>query len=140
MLEALDQKARWTGMACVARTGCLDVVNRFRSGTYATPSGVASCAIFRRVFEDAIHMTLFAPQGGMHISQQKTGFRVIKRGDAGCRVTLDEQYDAKQRARQHRRCYLSFCVGGAHRYHLPIFIASITRLFKPPRPGTIYSC
>jgi hypothetical protein len=91
MFKACDQEAGRALMAGVTSTGCLNMVDRFRGCSDAGSGSVAASTVFRSVFEDAIHVALLAPQGGMYISQQEPGLRVVERRVAECRFRLNER-------------------------------------------------
>ena len=107
MFKTFDQEAGRALMAGITWLGCLNMVNGLRSGADTCPDGMATSAIFRSVLEDTIDVALFAPQGGMHVSEQEAGFRVVKRGDAGGRFRLNQAGKAKHHARQHHGHYFA---------------------------------
>ncbi len=78
MVEALYEKTGRADMAGVASLVRLHVIGGLRSGAHAASRRMAAGAVSRRILEDAVHMTLFASQGGMDVSQQEAGACVIE--------------------------------------------------------------
>jgi len=82
--EALHQKTGRAGMANIAGLVGLNMIVGFGGGTDAAAKRVAARTILRGVFEDSVHMALFAFQGGVDASGQESRFRVVERSGGRC--------------------------------------------------------
>lgn len=60
VIEEFHLETGWTGMARIARLACRDMWNRLGRSTDTTAGGMAPFTVSRGVFEDAVHVTLFA--------------------------------------------------------------------------------
>lgn len=111
MLETLDEETGWTGMAGIACTGCLNVIDRLRRCANPASKGVATGTIFGGVLEYAIDMALLAPQGSMHIPEQEPCLCMIEWSGAGCSLRRwlgrSSECQSEHQAGKQRCRYLS---------------------------------
>lgn len=78
MAEAFYQEAGGADMAGVTRKGCGNMVYRFWKGGDSRSGVVAACTVFGSVLEYAVDVALFAFQGRMDLSENKSCFRVVE--------------------------------------------------------------
>ena len=123
VIEALHQETGRARVAGIAGLGGLHMIHGFGSGADAASNGVTAAAVFRGVLEDAIDVALFAPQRGMYVAQQESGFGMVERGGiswrlhrAGHGLRLGGLCKAGQQAKQQGNC--RFMDTAAHHAHL----------------------